>query len=51
MDALIETSQAMATRLYEQAAAAQAEEAGGDGDPMAEDDEDVVEAEIVEEDE
>jgi len=51
MDALIQASQAMATRLYEQAAAAQAEEASGDGEPMADDDDDVVEAEIVDEDE
>jgi molecular chaperone DnaK len=49
MDELIQASQAMATRLYQQAAAeqAQAGEATGDG---AEDD-DVVEAEVIEEDE
>ena len=48
MDSLVQASQAMATRLYQQAAAAQADEAG---DPMSDDDEDVVEAEIVDEDE
>ena len=50
MDELIQASQAMATRLYQQAAAAQAEEgaAGGEADS---DDEDIVEAEIIEEDE
>jgi molecular chaperone DnaK len=46
MDALIETSQAMATRLYQQAAQAQAAEGEGES---AEDD-DIVEAEIVDED-
>jgi molecular chaperone DnaK len=46
MDALIETSQAMATRLYQQAAQAQAAEGEGDS---AEDD-DIVEAEIIDED-
>jgi molecular chaperone DnaK len=47
MDELIQASQAMATRLYQQAAAeqAQAEEQAGA------DDDDVVEAEIVDEDE
>ena len=47
MDALIETSQAMATRLYQQAAQAQA--ADGDSAESDEDD-DIVEAEIVDED-
>ncbi len=51
MDALIQASQEMATRLYQQAAAAQAEEAGTQGDPMVDEDDDVVEAEIIEEDE
>ncbi|MEX0795250.1 MAG: molecular chaperone DnaK [Acidimicrobiia bacterium] len=46
MDALIQTSQAMATRLYQQAAQAQAAEGEGDS---AEDD-DIVEAEIIDED-
>jgi molecular chaperone DnaK len=50
MDALVEASQAMATRLYQQAAAAQAEE-GVEADPMADEDDDIVEAEIVDEDE
>ena len=45
MDALISASQAMATRLYQEAAAAQT------ADDSAEDDEEVVEAEIVDEDE
>jgi len=48
MDELIQTSQAMATRLYQQAAAERA------GEPEADDDtseEDIVEAEIVDEDE
>ena len=48
MEELISASQAMATRLYQQAAEQQA--AAGDGDAPAEDD-DVVEAEIVDEDE
>ena len=51
MDALIQASQEMATRLYQQAAAAQAEEAGAEGDPISDEDDDVVEAEIIEEDE
>jgi molecular chaperone DnaK len=51
MDALIQASQEMATRLYQQAAAAQAEEAGDDGDSIFDEDDDVVEAEIIEEDE
>ena len=51
MDELIQASQAMATRLYEQAAqqsqaAAAGDETDGDGDG----DDDVVEAEIIEED-
>lgn len=50
MDALIQVSQAMATRLYQEAAAAQAE-AGPEGEPLSDDDDDVVEAEIVDEDE
>ena len=48
MEELIQTSQEMATRLYQQAAAEQA------GEPEAGDDasdEDIVEAEIVDEDE
>ncbi len=45
MDALITASQAMATRLYQQAAAEQAGgESGGEGS-----DEDIVEAEIIDE--
>jgi molecular chaperone DnaK len=49
MDDLIQKSQAMATRLYQQASAAQA----GEGEPASaeEDDDEVVEAEIVDEDE
>jgi molecular chaperone DnaK len=50
MDELISASQAMATRLYQQAAAAQASSDSGDGTGSDEDD-DIVEAEIVEEDE
>jgi molecular chaperone DnaK len=46
MDELIQASQAMATRLYEQAAQ---QAPAGDGEPEAEDD-DVVEAEIIEDD-
>jgi len=49
MDELITASQAMATRLYQQAAAEQ-QTAGGGGAESSED-EDVVEAEIVDEDE
>ncbi|MGB8360917.1 MAG: molecular chaperone DnaK [Acidimicrobiia bacterium] len=49
MDELIAASQAMATRLYQQAAAEQ-QTAGGGGAESSED-EDVVEAEIVDEDE
>ncbi len=48
MDDLIQASQSMATRLYQQAAAAQG--AAGD-EPAEDDDEDIVEAEIVEDDE
>ena len=48
MDELISASQAMATRLYQEAAAAQAAE-GGESDSTSDDD--VVEAEIVDEDE
>jgi molecular chaperone DnaK len=45
MDSLISASQAMATRLYQQAAAA------GEAEEAAPEDEDVVEAEIIEDDE
>ncbi|HEX9848419.1 MAG TPA: molecular chaperone DnaK [Acidimicrobiia bacterium] len=48
MDELIQASQAMATRLYQQAAAGQSGAADGGG---ADADDDVVEAEIVDEDE
>jgi molecular chaperone DnaK len=48
MDELIQASQAMATRLYQQAAAERADEADADDDAS---DEDIVEAEIVDEDE
>jgi molecular chaperone DnaK len=48
MDDLIKASQAMATRLYEQAAREQSQ-AGGE--PAGEGDDDVVEAEIVDDDE
>ncbi|HEU4321488.1 MAG TPA: molecular chaperone DnaK [Acidimicrobiia bacterium] len=48
MDELVSASQAMATRLYQQAAEQQAAASGGDGQA---DDDDVVEAEIVDEDE
>jgi molecular chaperone DnaK len=47
MDELVQASQAMATRLYQQAAQAQATSEDSDG-PM---DEEIVEAEIVDEDE
>jgi molecular chaperone DnaK len=47
MDELVQASQAMATRLYQQAAQAQATSEESDG-PM---DEEIVEAEIVDEDE
>ena len=46
MDALIETSQAMATRLYQQAAQARAAE----GEAETDEDDDIVEAEIIDED-
>ena len=48
MDELIQTSQAMATRLYQQAAAEHAGESEA-GDATSDDD--IVEAEIVDEDE
>ncbi len=48
MDELIQASQAMATRLYQQAAAERAGEAEADDEAS---DEDIVEAEIVDEDE
>ncbi len=48
MDELIQASQAMATRLYQQAAAERAGEPEADDDAS---DEDIVEAEIVDEDE
>ena len=51
MDALIPASQAMATRLYQQAAQqSQAAAEGGEGEASGDDD-DVVEAEIIEDDE
>ncbi|MEA1902939.1 MAG: molecular chaperone DnaK [Actinomycetota bacterium] len=50
MDELIQASQAMATRLYQQAAEAQASEGVGD-DAGGVSDDDVVEAEVIEEDE
>ena len=52
MDALIQTSQAMATRLYQEAAAAQeaGEQASGEEGDFNDEDEDIVEAEIVDED-
>ena len=49
MEELIQASQAMATRLYQQAAEAQAEAGAEEGDLGSDDD--VVEAEIVDEDE
>ena len=49
MDELMSASQAMATRLYQQAAAAD-QQAGG-GEPGTAEDDEVVEAEIVDEDE
>jgi molecular chaperone DnaK len=49
MDELIQASQAMATRLYQQAAAEQAAASGDGAGPDSDDD--VVEAEIVDEDE
>jgi molecular chaperone DnaK len=50
MDELIQASQAMATRLYEQAAQQSQAAAAGDEDAGSDDD-DVVEAEIIEDDE
>jgi len=50
MDELVSASQAMATRLYQQAAA-DAQAAGEPGDTGPAEDDDVVEAEIVDEDE
>ena len=51
MDELVQASQAMATRLYEQAAQqSQAAAEGGESDTSADDD-DVVEAEIIDDDE
>jgi len=49
MDELIQASQAMATRLYQQAAEEQA--ASAEAGDVEDDDDDIVEAEIVEEDE
>ncbi len=49
MDELIQASQAMATRLYEQAAQQSQAAAGGEGEASPDDD-DVVEAEIIEDD-
>jgi molecular chaperone DnaK len=49
MDELVSASQAMATRLYQQAAQQQAAAGGADGETT--EDDDVVEAEIVDEDE
>jgi molecular chaperone DnaK len=49
MDELIQASQAMATRLYEQAAQQSQAAAAGDEDAGSDDD-DVVEAEIIEDD-
>ncbi len=46
MDALLQASQAMATRLYQQAAAEQSQ---GEAEETEPDDEDVVEAEIIDE--
>ena len=46
MDALLQASQAMATRLYQQAAEEQSQ---GEGEGAEPDDEDVVEAEIIDE--
>jgi molecular chaperone DnaK len=50
MDELVTASQAMATRLYQQAAQQQAA-TGSDDDEVPSQDEDIVEAEIVDEDE
>jgi molecular chaperone DnaK len=49
MDALVQASQEMATRLYQQAAETRTGEAAGEQQPT--DDEEIVEAEIIEEDE
>ncbi|MET0566155.1 MAG: molecular chaperone DnaK [Acidimicrobiia bacterium] len=49
MDALIQASQAMATRLYEQAA--QQSQAAASGEEAVTEDDDVVEAEIIDDDE
>jgi molecular chaperone DnaK len=49
MESLITASQAMATRLYQQAAQAQSAGGSGTADGAEADDEDVVEAEIVDE--
>jgi molecular chaperone DnaK len=49
MDELVSASQAMATRMYQQAAAEQ--QAGAGADTGSSEDDDVVEAEIVDEDE
>ena len=51
MDELIQASQAMATRLYEQAAQQSQAAAAGDETDGTSDDEDVVEAEIIDDDE
>lgn len=50
MDSLIEKSQAMATRLYQEAAQAQASDGTSETSESEEDDE-IVEAEIIEDDE
>jgi hypothetical protein len=49
MDELVQASQAMATRLYEQAAQQSQAAGAADGDAGADED-DVVEAEIIEDD-
>ncbi len=51
MDELIQASQAMATRLYEEAAQQSQAAAAGDETDGTSDDEDVVEAEIIDDDE
>lgn len=50
MESLVQASQAMATRMYSEAAAAQQTEDMGD-ETAGDDDDDVIEAEIVDEDE
>jgi len=50
MDELVQASQAMATRLYEQAAQ-QSQAAGATDEDVGADDDDVVEAEIIDDDE